>query len=193
MEGFKKGAQPGAGVESHGKSMGFAHGGQVKSSPQFLMKTGKMDSMDDGVQPARKGRNQQEVEAGGTKRMTPGYNEGGYVKCSHGGRAAYKKGGKYYLMKGGKMHPYMKGGVHDTYRMDDPGGGKTAMKKRGKGVVKKAHGGLAGQNASNQRRNTVDSMPSKSEGEGVQPAQRGAKHVGKGGKTGRHRTGRLKD
>lgn len=190
MEGFKKGAQPGAGVVSHGESMGFAHGGQVKQnpgSPQFRQTTKGMDSMDDGVQPARKGRNQQEVEAGGTKRMTPGYKEGGYVKCSHGGRAAYKKGGKYYLMKGGKMHPYMKGGVHDTYRMDDPGGGKTAMKKRGKGVVKKAHGGLAGQTASNQRRNTVDSMPSKSEGEHVQPAQRGAKHVGKGGKTGQHK------
>jgi len=138
-----------------------------------------MDSMDDGVQPARKGRNQQEVEAGGTKRMTPGYKKGGYVKCMKGGHVAYKKGGKYYTMgKGGTMTPY---------RTSDPGGGKEAMKKRGQGVVKKAHGGLAGQNASNQRRNTVDSMPSKSEGEHVQPAQRGAKHVGKGGKTGQHK------
>ena len=63
MEGFKKGAQPGAGVESHGKAMGFAKGGKVTSG-EFVMKTSKMDSMDDGVQPARKGRNQQEVEAG---------------------------------------------------------------------------------------------------------------------------------
>lgn len=111
MEGFKQGAQPGAGVVGHGEAMGFKKGGQVKNtSGEFVMKTKGMDDMDHGVQPARKGRNQQEVEAGGTKRMTPGFKEGGYVACRHGGRAAYKKGGKYYMMKGGKMCPYAKKG-----------------------------------------------------------------------------------
>ena len=80
------------------------------------------------------------------------------------------------------------------YRMSDPGGGKEAMAKRGKGVVKKMAGGhvrLSGQNASNQRRNTVDSMPNKSEGESVKPYGRGSKMVGKGGKTGMHKSGRI--
>ena len=109
---------------------------------------------------------------------------------------AYKKGGKYYLMKGGKMHPYMKGGVHSTYRMDDPGGEKTAMKKRGKGVVGKMHGGAVHAGASGAKhdypgRNRVGPNPDRSQGEGKQPAQRGAKHVGKGGKTGMHKSGRI--
>lgn len=151
MEGFKKGAQPGAGVVGHGEAMGFRKGGQVKSSPQFRQTTKGMDDMDHGVQPARKGRNEQEVEAGGTKRMTPGFKEGGYVKCKKGGMTAYKKGGKYYLMKGGKMHPYAEGGR----------------------VASAAH--------------KTHSMPNRSQGEGVQPSGRGAKNVGKGGKTGQHK------
>lgn len=156
MDGFKKGAQTDPGLSRLGKVLGFAKGGQAKNtSGEFVMKTKGMDSMDDGVQPARKGRNQQEVEAGGTKRMTPGYKEGGYVKCKKGGMTAYKKGGKYYMMKGGKMCPYMKGGR----------------------VASAAH--------------KTHSMPDKSQGEGVQPSGRGAKNVGKGGKTGMHKSGRI--
>jgi hypothetical protein len=35
--------------------------------------------MDHGVQPARRGRNQAEIEAGGTKRLKPGLKKGGYM------------------------------------------------------------------------------------------------------------------
>lgn len=186
MEGFKKGAQPGAGVASHGEAMGFKRGGQVKSSPQFRTKTSKMDSMDDGVQPARRGRNAQEVEAGGTKRMTPGYKEGGYVKCKKGGRTAYRKGGKYYTMgKGGAMKPYQKGG---EVEVEVVVGNKSTRKSNSGTMTKKAKGGRVASAA-----HKTHSMPDRSQGEHVQPAQRGAKHVGKGGKTGKHRTGRLKD
>jgi hypothetical protein len=106
MEGFKKGAQPGVGVESHGEAMGFAKGGQVNTSGEFVMKTSKQDAMDHGVQPARKGRNQAEIEAGGTKRMLAGFKKGGYVEMKKGGKTYYEKGGKKYMMKGGKMCPY---------------------------------------------------------------------------------------
>ncbi len=53
----------------HGGKMGFKHGGAVKQP-----------TMDTGVQPARRGRNQAEIEAGGTKRMLPGLKKGGRVK-----------------------------------------------------------------------------------------------------------------
>ena len=86
MKGFKQGAQTGAGVASHGAAMGFKHGGQVKKMGDGTMKVKKTGNPSDtGVQPARKGRNQAEIEAGGTKRMLPGYGKGG---------KAMKKGGK---------------------------------------------------------------------------------------------------
>lgn len=74
-----------------GAKMGYAYGGRVKpmnTSSEFKAKRGKQDTMDDGVQPARRGRNQQEIEAGGTKRLKPGYKGGGSVKKGS------KKGGK---------------------------------------------------------------------------------------------------
>lgn len=69
-------------LKHEGAKMGYAYGGQVKpsdTSAEFKQTRGKMKSMDTGVQPARKGRNQQEVEAGGTKRLKPGYGKGGGV------------------------------------------------------------------------------------------------------------------
>ncbi len=66
-----------------GGKMGYKYGGQVKqsnTSAQFVEKHGKQDTMDHGVQPAQTGRNQQEVEAGGNKRLKPGYKKGGYMK-----------------------------------------------------------------------------------------------------------------
>ncbi len=69
-------------LRHEGGKMGYAYGGQVKpsdTSAEFKQTRGKMNSMDTGVQPARKGRNQQEVEAGGTKRLKPGYGHGGGV------------------------------------------------------------------------------------------------------------------
>jgi len=64
-----------------GEKMGFAYGGQVKNtSSEFVAKRGKQKTMDHGVQPAQEGRNQQEVEAGGNKRLKPGYKKGGTIK-----------------------------------------------------------------------------------------------------------------
>ena len=45
-----------------GAKMGFARGGQVK---------------DTGLMPASKGDSQQEIEAGGRKKLKPGYKKGG--------------------------------------------------------------------------------------------------------------------
>ncbi len=76
-------------LKSEGAKLGFKHGGQVKNtSPQFKTKRGKQKTMDTGVQPARRGRNQAEIEAGGTKRMLPGLNKGGlaaHVAKARGG------------------------------------------------------------------------------------------------------------
>lgn len=102
-----------ANVKSHGGSvhdklkheggkMGYAYGGQVKNtSSEFKAKRGKQDTMDHGVQPAQKGRNQQEIEAGGNKRLKPGYKHGGGVHRvrmpknvkAKGGLAKYAAGG----------------------------------------------------------------------------------------------------
>ena len=86
--------------------MGYAYGGQVKpsnTSSQFKMTKGKQDTMDHGVQPARRGRNQAEIEAGGTKRLKPGLAKGGVCKvrmakgttrANKGGLAKYAHGGR---------------------------------------------------------------------------------------------------
>ena len=73
-----------------GKKMGFARGGQVKdTSGEFNMSRGPQNPNDPGVQPARRGRTQQEIEAGGTKRLKPGFKKGGYMGAatSSGGGA----------------------------------------------------------------------------------------------------------
>ncbi len=76
----KRGGSVHDNLKREGGKMGYAYGGQVKdTSGEFKEKRGKMDSMDTGNQPARKGRNQQEVEAGGTKKLKPGYMHGGGV------------------------------------------------------------------------------------------------------------------
>lgn len=89
-------------LKSEGAKMGYAYGGQVKNtSSEFKAKRAKQATMDHGVQPAQKGRNQQEVEAGGNKRLKPGYKKGGGV-CrvrmpknvkAKGGLAKYAGGG----------------------------------------------------------------------------------------------------
>lgn len=96
MKGFKTGAQTGAGVESHGRAMGFMKGGPVKVK-------------DTGNMPAKpQGDSEQEKEAGGRPKVRPGYMKGGAVKgytkkMMEGGKVGYMKGGKAYMMKGGKM------------------------------------------------------------------------------------------
>jgi hypothetical protein len=69
-------------LKHEGAKMGYAYGGQVKESDtsgEFKQKRGKQDTMDHGVQPAQKGRNQAEIEAGGNKRLKAGYMRGGGV------------------------------------------------------------------------------------------------------------------
>ncbi len=50
-----------------GEKMGFARGGQVK---------------DTGLMPASKGDSQQDIEAGGRKKLKPGYKHGGKSKMA---------------------------------------------------------------------------------------------------------------
>lgn len=90
-------------LKSEGEKMGYAYGGTVKkTSAQFKMKKGKMNSMDHGVQPAQKGRNQQEVEAGGNKRLKPGYKKGGVCRVRMAkGTTRAKKGGLMKYAEGG--------------------------------------------------------------------------------------------
>lgn len=109
-----------------GKKMGYAYGGQVKdTSGEFKQKRGKQDTMDSGVQPARRGRTQQEIEAGGTKRLKPGFKQGG--KVAGAPRAA----------AGAAVTPK----VHRVRNVDrTKGKGKS---KRGFPATVKAKGGLA--------------------------------------------------
>jgi hypothetical protein len=68
-------------LRSEGEKMGYAYGGRVKNtSAEFVQKKKPMASMDTGVQPARRGRNQAEIEAGGTKRLKPKFGAGGTVR-----------------------------------------------------------------------------------------------------------------
>ena len=91
-------------LKHEGGKMGYAYGGQVKkTSAEFKMTKGKQDTMDHGVQPAQKGRNQAEIEAGGNKRLKAGYKHGGDVhrvrmakgttRANKGGLAKYASGG----------------------------------------------------------------------------------------------------
>ena len=104
-----------------GEAMGFAQGGQVKArdtSSEFVEKHGKQDTMDDGVQPKRRGRDQAEIEAGGVKRVKMRYNRGGNVRS-----VRYKEGGKAKKAR-------------RTTSKDLPGTG--TLKKAGKGIEKHA-------------------------------------------------------
>ena len=65
-----------------GGKMGYKKGGHVTESDtsgEFVQKSKPQDSMDSGVQPKRRGRNQASVEAGGTKRVKPKFRKGGKV------------------------------------------------------------------------------------------------------------------
>jgi hypothetical protein len=83
----KKPAEPSVQDELHtaGQAMGFKKGGMVKkdTSAEFVQKKGPQKTMDSGVQPKRRGRNQASVEAGGTKRVKMKYKKGGGVGFQH--------------------------------------------------------------------------------------------------------------
>ena len=84
-------------LKKAGAKMGYAYGGRVKdTSGEFKEKRGKQDTMDSGVQPARRGknaRNQAQAEAGGTGRLLPGLKKGGKVKRAVIAGAAASGGG----------------------------------------------------------------------------------------------------
>ena len=80
-------------LKHEGAKMGYAYGGQVKdTSGEFKAKRGKQDTMDHGVQPAQKGNNEAEVEAGGNKRLKAGYKKGGVIQTSYREKVAKMKG-----------------------------------------------------------------------------------------------------
>ena len=100
MKGYSQGGEHFNKMYEAGDKMGFATGGKVRrsigntpddigrkkydanpkpknTSKEFVKKTKAQKTMDHGNQPARKGRNQQQVEAGGTPKLKPGYKKGG--------------------------------------------------------------------------------------------------------------------
>lgn len=81
MKGFKTKDEHFAHEVSVGRKLGFKTGGKVTSG-EFDMKKGTQDSMDHGVQPAKEGTSQQEIEAGGTKKLRPGYEKGGEARMT---------------------------------------------------------------------------------------------------------------
>ncbi len=103
-------------LKSEGAKMGYKYGGQVKqsnTSAEFVAKRGKQDTMDHGVQPAQKGRNQAEIEAGGNKRLKAGYMKGGgvhKVRASARRKASGAGMPKNVKAKGGLME-YAVGGA----------------------------------------------------------------------------------
>jgi hypothetical protein len=107
-------------LKHEGAKMGYAYGGQVKdTSAEFKQTRGKQDTMDHGVQPAQKGRNQAEVEAGGNKRLKAGYMKGGGVHRVRGQvssreanalRRASKKGMPKNVKAQGGLAKYAHGG-----------------------------------------------------------------------------------
>lgn len=133
-------------LKAHGKRMGYAYGGRVKdTSGEFKAKRGKQDSMDHGVQPARRGKNarsQQEREAGGTGRLKPGLKKGGKVCKAEGGYmgAPAASGGAELAAKAIKK---AKATLHRKPRLKKP---EAARRASGKGMPKnvKAKGGVVG-------------------------------------------------
>ncbi len=100
-------------LRHEGAKMGYAYGGRVKTtSDEFKLTRGKMDSMDHGNQPARRGRNQAEIEAGGTKRLKPGLHKGGKVaRSAKAMRRASGKGMPKNVKSHGGLAKYATGGV----------------------------------------------------------------------------------
>ena len=118
-----------SGLYASGLEMGFKRGGQVKKMG-MPTKRGPQKTMDHGNMPARKGCNTAEIEAGGTKKMRPGYQAGGVV--------------------GGGLGKAVKAGVHQV--CSKAGYKKSGPSKKGTGVkgnrqkqlartMKKARGG----------------------------------------------------
>lgn len=95
---------------AEGDKMGYMRGGRVKdTSSEFVQTAGPQSSMDEGVQPARKGRTQADVEAGGTKRLKPRLARGGGVHKTH--HALPKKSKRGMSKKGMPKNVKARGGL----------------------------------------------------------------------------------
>lgn len=116
-----------------GKKLGFAKGGYA------VIVRGPMDSMDDGVMPAHKGRTQQEIEAGGSKRMKPGYADGGTVSARE-----LKAGRVHHVLKGSTKGDKERALVKKIGQEVATLAKKPVTKKAQGGAVKKAEGGSVG-------------------------------------------------
>lgn len=83
---------------------GYMRGGRVKAPKTAFAEGGSVDS---GVMPPNRGRNQAEIEAGGTKALKPGYKKGGMKKA---------RGGVVKKAEGGSVHPPEWGIMTDSER-----------------------------------------------------------------------------
>ncbi len=105
-------------LKHEGAKMGYAYGGQVKdTSAEFKQTRGKQATMDHGVQPAQKGNNEAEVEAGGNKRLKAGYGHGGgvhRVRDRTKGRGKSRKGFPASVKAKGGLARYAHGGKART-------------------------------------------------------------------------------
>ena len=130
-------------LKSHGKEMGYKYGGYAvakDTSSEFRAKRGKQDPMDHGVQPARRGRTQQEIEAGGTKRLKPGLKHGGRV---HRVRQLDKTRKKGKSRKGFPATVKARGGPATTPGKAKAMGLHKSAARRAPGTTRSAKGGLA--------------------------------------------------
>ena len=126
-------------LKHEGGKMGYAYGGQVKdTSGEFKEKRGKQDTMDHGVQPAQKGNNEAEVEAGGNKRLKAGYMHGGGVH-----RVRDRTKGKGKSRAGFPATVKARGGPATTPGKAKAMGLHKSAARRAPGTTRSAKGGLA--------------------------------------------------
>lgn len=124
-----------------GGKMGYAHGGQVKdTSDEFVAKRGKQKTMDYGNQPARRGRTQQEIEAGGTKRLQPKLAKGGVIK---GPKKGVHRVRSLISKDVTKKLGVLKGSMSDAERRYMSKKGMPKNVKAKGGLMEYAHGGSA--------------------------------------------------
>jgi hypothetical protein len=140
--GYNRGGYHDA-MYKHGGKMGYAYGGQVKdTSGEFVAKRAKQDTMDHGVQPAQKGNNEAEVEAGGNKRLKAGYGHGGGVH-----RVRDRTKGKGKSRAGFPATVKARGGLHKSASRRAVG---TTRSAKG-GLMEYAHGGYAAKPAGDKK------------------------------------------
>lgn len=165
---------------AEGGDMGYARGGQVKdTSGEFDMTSKAQDTMDSGVQPKRKGRNQASIEAGGTKRVKLKFGHGGGVhKTHHARRKASKKSMPRDVKAEGGLAKYAEGGGVNILGTGGARGAARAVSERQERVrstVKEALSGAKKSKSGNPRpqARTHDKAPARKAAPGSQRGRRG--------------------